>query len=132
MILSDDAKSWTILIVDDEADNVTIAEKILTHYGARVHKAGNGVEGLHILEDITPSFILLDLSMPKMDGWEMLAKMHENTRTAGIPVIALTAHAMEGDKQRVMEAGFNGYIAKPFRFGEFLSEIKQCLGIVAS
>jgi CheY-like chemotaxis protein len=129
-MLSDDVGSWTILIVDDEADNVTIAEKIFTHYGASVYKAANGVEGLHMLEMVTPSFILLDLSMPKMDGWEMHKKIRENSRTQTLPVIALTAHAMDGDKERVLLAGFDGYIAKPFRYAHFLTEIKRCLGLV--
>jgi CheY-like chemotaxis protein len=129
MILSGDVGSWTILIVDDEPDNVTIAEKIFTHYGALAYKAENGIEGLQVLNAITPTFILLDLSMPKMDGWEMLAKIRDNPVTRQIPVIALTAHVMEGDKERVFAAGFNGYIPKPFRFREFLTEIKDCLGV---
>ncbi len=129
-MLSDDVGSWIILIVDDEPDNVTIAEKIFTHYGASVYKAVNGIEGLHVLESVMPSFILLDLSMPKMDGWEMHKKIRENPRTQVIPVIALTAHAMDGDKERVLLAGFDGYIAKPFRYAHFLTEIKRCLGLV--
>jgi two-component system, cell cycle response regulator DivK len=129
MTLSDDVGTWTILIVDDEPDNVTIAEKIFTYNGAKTYKATNGVEGLQVLKAVTPTFILLDLSMPVMDGWEMLTKIRENPMTQHIPVIALTAHVMEGDKERVFAAGFNGYIAKPFRFHEFLTEIKDSLGV---
>jgi two-component system, cell cycle response regulator DivK len=129
MAVGNDVRSWTVLVVDDEPDNSTIAEKIFTFNGATVRLASNGIEGLLALKEITPSFILLDLSMPRMDGWAMLEKIRENPVTRNIPVIALTAHAMDGDKERVLSAGFNGYIAKPFRYADFLAEIKQCLGI---
>lgn len=120
---------WVVLIVDDEPDNVSVARKILVYNGANVHVARNGVEGLALLQQLTPSptFILLDLSMPEMDGWEMLARVRDMRALQDIPVIALTAHAMAGDKEKVLNAGFNGYIAKPFRIASFLDEIQQCL-----
>ncbi len=120
--------NWTVLIVDDEPDNLAVAEKVLTFGGAVVHTAGNGVEGLKVLEALNPapSFILLDLSMPQMDGWEMFNRIRTDPTTQDIPVIALTAHAMAGDRERVMEAGFDGYIAKPFRLSTFMSEILRC------
>jgi CheY-like chemotaxis protein len=117
---------WTVLIVDDEPDNLVIAAKVLTFGGAKVHTARNGVEGLKVLETVTPSFILLDLSMPEMNGWDMLKSIKADLTMEHIPVIALTAHAMLGDRQRVMEAGFDGYIAKPFRLSTFTSEILRC------
>lgn len=117
---------WIVLIVDDEPDNRVIAEKVLAFGGAKVQTAVHGEDGLKRLAEINPSFILLDLSMPVMDGWEMLKAIRANPRTASIPVIALTAHAMAGDRERVIEAGFNGYIAKPFRLGSFISDIKNC------
>lgn len=121
-----DVSSWTVLIVDDQPDNLAIARKVLGFGGAAIHTAENGVQGLAVLETITPSFVLLDLSMPEMDGWEMLRRMREKVETQDIPVIALTAHAMAGDRERVMEAGFDGYIAKPFRLSTFMSEILRC------
>jgi CheY-like chemotaxis protein len=117
---------WTVLIVDDEPDNLVIAEKVLSFGGAKVYTARNGVEGLKVLETVSPSFILLDLSMPEMSGWDMLKKVKADLTKIHIPVIALTAHAMLGDRQRVMEAGFDGYIAKPFRLSTFTSEILRC------
>lgn len=121
-----DVKQWTILIVDDEPDNRTIAETVLSFSGAKVHTAIHGVDGLKLLEDISVSFVLLDLSMPVMDGWEMLKQIRTNSKMQTIPVIALTAHAMAGDRERVLEAGFDGYIAKPFRLGTFMSELTGC------
>ena len=117
---------WTVLIVDDEPDNVAVARKVLEYGGAEVHTASNGVEGLKALETLKPSFILLDLSMPEMDGWEMLNRLRADESKPPVPVVALTAHAMAGDRERVMEAGFDGYIAKPFRLSTFMSEILRC------
>lgn len=118
--------SWVVLIVDDKPDNLAIAEKVLTSGGASVHKALNGEECLKVLEDLTPSFVLLDLSMPVMDGWETFKRIKANPKTEQIPVIALTAQAMTEDRERVMVAGFDGYIAKPFRLSTFMSEILRC------
>ncbi|MFQ3648334.1 MAG: response regulator [Anaerolineae bacterium] len=127
MPISKDPKDWTALIVDDEPDNVGVARKVLNYGGAKVYVARNGVEGLALLEDVRPTFVLLDLSMPEMDGWEMFRLMKADDSLASIPVIALTAHAMAGDKEKVIETGFNGYIAKPFRINSFVAEIQKCL-----
>lgn len=126
-MISDDIHDWVVLIVDDEPDNVGVAQKVLSFNGAKVHIARNGLEGLAALEQLEPTFILLDLSMPEMDGWEMFARLRASPAVAGIPVIALTAHAMAGDREKVIRAGFNGYIAKPFRINSFLEDIRKCL-----
>jgi two-component system, cell cycle response regulator DivK len=126
-MISREIKDWIVLIVDDEPDNLGVAQKVLKFNGADVHIARNGVEGLSILEDLQPTFVLLDLSMPQMDGWEMFRRARSKPELAETPIIALTAHAMSGDRERVMEAGFNGYIAKPFRINSFLEDIQQAL-----
>jgi two-component system cell cycle response regulator DivK len=125
--LSDEPKQWTVLIVDDEPDNLGVAEKVLSYMGARVHTAQDGLEGMAILEQVTPTFILLDLSMPQLDGWQMIERLRADPLTVSVPVIALTAHAMHGDKERALAAGFDGYIAKPFRIMTFFKEIQDCL-----
>jgi len=126
-MVSKDMQDWVVLIVDDEPDNLGVAQKVLSYGGADVHIARNGLEGLAVLERIIPTFILLDLSMPEMDGWEMFEKTRANDGLKNVPIIALTAHAMAGDKERVLKAGFNGYIPKPFRINSFLDEIKRSL-----
>jgi CheY-like chemotaxis protein len=126
-MISLDIKDWTVLIVDDEVDNLGVAQKVLSYGGAAVHIARNGLEGLNVLETVRPTFILLDLSMPEMDGWEMFRNVRSKETLATVPIIALTAHAMSGDKERVLEAGFDGYIAKPFRISSFMEEISACL-----
>lgn len=126
-MISQDIKEWRVLIVDDEPDNLNVARKVLSFGGAEVHIATNGIEGLAILQQIKPTFILLDLSMPEMDGWEMFNQARANYDLADVPIIALTAHAMTGDKEKIIAAGFNGYIPKPFRINSFLDEIHRCL-----
>lgn len=119
--------TWTVLIVDDEPDNLGVAAKVLSFYGAKIYTAKDGVEGLQVLAGIEPTFILLDLSMPNMDGWDMLKHVRSDRRYDGLPIIAVTAHVMQGDKERVFAAGFDNYIPKPFRLDSFLSEIRHCL-----
>jgi len=126
-----DVSQWIVLIVDDEPDNREIAETVLSFSGVKSYTAVDGSDGLKRLETISPTFVLLDLSMPIIDGWEMFKHMRENPKTQHIPVIALTAHAMAGDRDRVFQAGFDGYIAKPFRIGSFMNELIQCLNKVA-
>ena len=127
MAISQNINDWTVLIVDDEFDNLSVAKKVLSYGGALVHIAENGLDGLAVLEDVEPTFILLDLSMPEMDGWEMFKQARSIKRLQNVPIIALTAHAMAGDKEKVISAGFDGYIAKPFRINSLLDEIRKCL-----
>ena len=126
-IVIEDPQSWTVLLVDDDMDNLIVASTVLEFNGATVYRATDGVEGLKVLETVTPSLILLDLSMPNLDGWGAFKKIRADERTQSIPVIAVTAHAMTDDEDRVMQAGFDGYIAKPFRIGTFLEVIQDRL-----
>ncbi|MFN8376047.1 MAG: response regulator [Anaerolineae bacterium] len=116
-----------MLLVDDEPDNLGVVQTVLRFYGAQVYTAANGELGLKALEEITPTLILLDLSMPIMDGWEMLKQLKQIPKMVSVPVIALTAHAMPEDVERVKEAGFDAYIPKPLRLATFLLEIQNCL-----
>lgn len=129
---TDVIKDWVVVVVDDELHNLGVAQKVLTYNGAEVHTARDGVEGLALVEQVRPTFILLDLSMPNMDGWEMHNRLRYNPQTREIPVIALTAHAMHGDREKVIEAGFDGYISKPFRIDSFLDEIFRFLSSARS
>lgn len=126
-MISNVVKDWTVLIVDDEPDNLGVAQKVLSFGGADVHIARNGIEGLSVLESLKPTFILLDLSMPEMDGWEMFERIRARDEFSGVPIIALTAHAMTGDRERIEKAGFDGYIAKPFRINSFMEDIQNTI-----
>ena len=106
-IRRDILKGWNVLIADDEPDSLEVATRILRYYGANVTTAGNGQEALDLVVKAAPRFIISDLSMPVVDGWGLLYELKQNPDTADIPVIALTAHSMTGDRQRAVEAGFH-------------------------
>lgn len=127
MTTGDDPSTWKVLIIDDNADNLGVASQLLSFLGAEVHAAQSGSEGLEILENLQPTFILLDLTMPGMDGWDVLKVLRANPKDAGTVVIALTGHAMEGDLELIQAAGFNGYITKPYMMATFLGRIKDVL-----
>lgn len=123
MITKDTIKSWKVLIVDDEPDSLEVATRVLMFYGAKVYAANNGQEGLAMAKAVRPTFILSDLSMPKMDGWEMRYHLASDPHTADIPIIALTAHAMVGDRERAISVGFHYYLTKPFSPITFLDDL---------
>lgn len=123
MITGEDVVNWQVLIVDDHLDSLEVAALTLEHNGAQVMTAENGEEGLTILETFRPTFILLDLSMPVLDGWGMLYRLRQDPELAHIPVIALTAHAMAGDRELVLDAGFDYYFSKPFSPFTFLDDL---------
>lgn len=120
-------KGWIVLVVEDQADSREVAERILRYYGATVYCTTNGIEALDMLESVVPRFILSDLSMPDMDGWTLIRRLRSDPRTTAIPVIALTAHAMAGDRERVIDAGFDHYITKPLTAQTFIEHLYDSL-----
>lgn len=120
-------KDWDVLVVDDEPDSLEVATRILRHYGAKVTTATNGQEGLEVVKSLRPRFVISDLSMPTMDGWEMLNAIKEERTTLDIPVIALTAHAMAGDRERAIMAGFHNYLTKPLTPATFMKDLLHLL-----
>ncbi len=123
---------WPVLVADDERDSLEVARRLLKMAGAQVTTANNGQEALDVLRDNTQEFrfILTDLSMPGLDGWELLYEIKNNPHTAHIPVIALTAHAMAGDRERGMAAGFHNYITKPLDPSKFIQQLTTMLSDV--
>jgi len=126
-IQRDILQNWQVLVVDDEPDSLEVATRILRFYGAVVYTAANGKQGLEVVKTIRPKFIISDLSMPEMDGWEMLHELKLNRATLDIPVIALTAHAMVGDRQRAIAAGFHNYLSKPLTTSTFICDLLHLL-----
>ncbi len=119
-----DFTNWTILIIDDEPDNLEVAQVALSFYGAQTHTARNGKTALEMLRVLQPTLILLDISMPQMDGWEVLRHIHATPRLESVPVIALTAFSLPSDKLRALAAGFDSHISKPFHVDQFLRDVK--------
>lgn len=125
-------KTWKVLIVDDEPDNLSVVADVLEFYGMSVKTARDGETGLGILQSYMPTLILLDLSMPKMDGWEMLKRVKAEQALQTVPVVALTAHAMPGDRKRVFEAGFDGYLTKPIAVPTLIEDLRTALETTAA
>lgn len=119
--------TWEVLVVDDEPDNRAVIEDVLEFYGMTVKSAQDGEEGLEVLQTFMPTLILLDLSMPKMDGWEMFRRVKSVPTLQNVPVVALTAHAMPGDKKRVLAAGFDGYLKKPITVATLIQDLRATL-----
>lgn len=130
MSVLDQLNGWVVLIVDDEEDSLDVARRLLKKTGAVVITAENGEEALAKVREQRPKFIISDLSMPVMDGWLLMQALNENRATANIPVIALTAHSMGGDRERAMQAGFVNYITKPLDPQKFLEQLLVILAAI--
>ena len=126
-IARDILNGWNVVVVDDDSNSLDIASMLLKHHGANVHTATNGQDGLELIMKIHPRFVLTDISMPIMDGWMMIAELKSNPRTAPIPIIALTAHAMVADRQRAMAAGCHNYLSKPLTPTTFIAQLLSLL-----
>ncbi len=124
MIEWQNTNSWQVLLVDDEPDNLEVVAETLEYRGAEVRTALNGLEAMTVLQDFTPNLIIADLSMPQMDGWELRTRIKNNPELQSIPLVALSAHAMIGDKERALAAGFDGYLIKPVDIHTLLDDIR--------
>ena len=116
-----------ILVVDDDARNLRLAVAALEHAGHEVLSAENGAEGINAALAHAPDVVLMDVQMPGMDGISALRRLRAEPRTAAIKVVALTALAMKGDRERLINEGFDGYIEKPIRYKEFLASVAALL-----
>lgn len=105
--------SYTVLIVEDNFDNLAIYSKILEFSGLRVISAEDGNTGIELARSERPDLILMDVSIPSVDGWEATRRLKADDATRGIPILILTAHALAADRARAFEVGADGYIAKP-------------------
>lgn len=120
-------KGWDILLIDDDINSLDIANLLLRHYGATVHIAEHGEKALTLLKEITPKFIISDLSMPIMDGWVLIGRLKSDPRLKDIPAIALTAHAMTGDRERAIAAGYHDHLTKPLSPATFMNDLLALL-----
>lgn len=119
----------TILLVDDDDRNIVATGALLKSFGASVVIARNGIECLEKLkQDKSIKLLLLDMMMPVMDGYETLKKIRANAEMKNLPVIALTAQAMVGDRDKCLQAGANDYCSKPIDIALFLNQIKKLIG----
>jgi len=118
---------WNVVVVEDDPDNQMVAQMMLERAGATVFIAENGQDGLEMIRKHLPNFVLSDISMPVMDGWALIKHLNEDRRTSDIPVIALTAHAMYGDREKALRAGFTNYLSKPLDPAKFTFQLLTLL-----
>jgi CheY-like chemotaxis protein len=116
-----------ILIVEDNEANRLLASAVLEREGFRVEMAGSAQEALELLDSTAPDLILMDVQLPGMDGLSLTRRLKGDQKTAAIPVVALTALAMMGDRERTLEAGCSGYISKPINTRTFAAEVRKFL-----
>jgi CheY-like chemotaxis protein len=119
--------SSRILVVEDNRDNMTLITDILESLNYSVIPAYDGQQGVVLAQTELPNLILMDLSLPLMDGWTAAREIKGNQKLKDIPIIALTAHAMSGDRERAIEAGCDDYVSKPINVPDLLVKITTLL-----
>jgi CheY-like chemotaxis protein len=117
----------TILLVEDNELNRDMLSRRLERRGYRVLIAVDGNQGVHMAKSEMPDLILMDMSLPVLNGWEATRRIKAAVETQASPIIALTAHAMTGDRARALEAGCDDYDTKPIEFTRLLNKIQTCL-----
>src|SRR5688572_25486971 len=117
----------TILYVEDNLDNRTLVRRILLSEDYNLIEAVNAVDALRVLENTKPDLILMDINMPDMDGYTLTSKIKTIPGFERIPILALTANVMRGDKEKTLEAGCDGYIQKPLDIEQLTREIERFL-----
>ena len=114
-----------ILVVEDNEKNMKLFRDVLEASGYRTVEATTGEQAVDLAIEHGPALVLMDIQLPDIDGVEALRLLRANAGTASIPVLALTAQAMEGDRERFLAAGFDGYVSKPVNIVEFVGAVQQ-------
>jgi two-component system cell cycle response regulator DivK len=114
-----------ILVVEDNEKNMKLFRDVLVATGHRTLAATTGGEAVELATAHSPDLVLMDIQLPDISGVEALGRLRANERTASVPVIALTAQAMEGDRDRFLAAGFDGYLSKPVNVADLIATVKR-------
>ena len=117
----------TVLIAEDNPTNRELLRELLEIRGYTVTEACNGQEALASVEQAPPDILLLDIGMPVLDGFAVVRKLRENPRFTSLPVVAVTAYAMQGDREKIMNSGFDGYLSKPVNSSSLVQELDRLL-----
>ena len=116
-----------ILVAEDNAANRELFRELLEAHGYDVKEACDGAETLRMIEQEQPNILLLDIGMPLLDGFAVLRAIRQNPLLAALPVLAVTAYAMQGDRERILSSGFDGYISKPIDAKRLSEELDRLL-----
>lgn len=122
------AASKTILHVEDNPENRLLVRRVLQAYGYGLIEAENAAQTREVLETTRPDLILMDINMPDIDGYTLTQELRADPRLQTIPILAITANVMKGDRERTLSAGCDGYIEKPLDIDRFLEQIEKFLG----
>jgi two-component system cell cycle response regulator DivK len=114
-----------ILVVEDNELNMKLFRDVLVAKGFRALEATTGGEAVDLAVEQTPDLVLMDIQLPDADGVDVLRRLRTDHRTAAIPVLAVTAQAMQGDRERFLAAGFDGYVSKPLHVGELIDTVRR-------
>jgi two-component system, cell cycle response regulator DivK len=114
-----------ILIVEDNDKNLKLARDLLQHHGFRTLEADTAAAAIALAEQHVPDLILMDIQLPDMDGVNALGRLRRSPTTTSVPVVALTAFAMNADRERLLAAGFDGYLAKPIDIHHFADRVRE-------
>jgi CheY-like chemotaxis protein len=123
-----DPVKQTLLLVEDNEDNRIIYSTVLRHLGYEVVEAHDGIQAIDLARSILPDLILMDISIPELDGWEATRILRADPTTKDIPIIALTAHALADDRSRAVAVGFTSYLAKPVEPRAVVAEVRRWIG----
>lgn len=118
----------TALVIEDHPDNMTLICDILVLNGYATLQATTGMQGYELAQEKQPDFIILDIQLPDINGYQVLENIRSNDQTRNIPVVAMTSYAMAGEKNRLLNAGCDGYVEKPIDPGRVMQQILQVLG----
>jgi CheY-like chemotaxis protein len=118
-----------ILIAEDNAVNRELLRELLESHGYTVHEARDGQEALQMIEQTPPDLLLLDIGMPVLDGFAVVRKIREDPRLVSLPVVAVTAYAMQGDREKIMNSKFDGYLSKPINSRSLVEELDRLLKV---
>ena len=114
-----------VLVVEDNEKNMKLFRDVLDASGYRTLEATTGGEAVAMASEHTPDLVLMDIQLPDLDGVQALNRLRADPRTATIPIVALTAQAMHGDRERFLSAGFDGYISKPVNVRDFIGIVRE-------
>ena len=117
-----------ILVVEDNLPNRELIREILESCGHEVIEAEDGQQALERLKETKPDLVLLDLQMPVLDGYAVVRQLRQIPRLANLKILALTAYAMQGDREKVLQSGFDGYLTKPIDMAALTNEVQHLLG----
>ncbi|MEN6423249.1 MAG: response regulator [Smithella sp.] len=113
-----------ILVIEDNEQNLYLVRFILEKSGYQVHAAMDGQAGIDMANELKPDLILLDIQLPVMDGYAVAQNLRANPQLSSTPIVAVTSHAMVGDRDKAMQVGCNGYIEKPINPDTFMAEVE--------